>query len=171
MFSRRKDAVSVEAANSKQSAQPNKKSARAAPSILSTDLQIEGCLDSNGDMQIDGKIEGNIRSGSLTIGEKAHISGDIIANEVTIHGRISGNIRGRKVQLMRSAHVEGDVFHSTLTVEPGAYLDGNCQHVEDPLTADKSKSRPRSKGNGQTNSRLASALDGDEVVNSARGER
>ncbi len=163
MFSRLKNPLSSEAASTQQFAQP-KKSTRAAPSILSADLQIEGQLDSNGDIQLDGRIEGNIRSASLTIGKKAHINGDIIANEVTIHGRISGNIRARKVQLICSAHVEGAVFHNTLTVEPGAYLNGNCQHVEDPLTADKSKSPSHSKDDGQSNAQLATALNTDEVT-------
>lgn len=112
----------------------------AAPSIFSSDLVVEGTLHSDGDIQIDGRIEGNITSGSLTIGEKAVINGEIKARDVTIRGRVIGSIRGYKVQLSSTSHVEGDILHNALAVESGAFFDGNCRHAEDPLTAEMPKS-------------------------------
>ncbi|HZT19564.1 MAG TPA: hypothetical protein VFA23_09190, partial [Dongiaceae bacterium] len=43
----------------------------AAPSIISSDLKILGDLISAGDLQVDGIVEGDIQSRSLTIGEGA----------------------------------------------------------------------------------------------------
>lgn len=109
---------------------------RIAPSIFSADLSIEGSLKSDGDIQFDGRIEGSIRSRSLTIGEKATINGEIVADEVTIRGRVQGSIRARKVHLSSTSHVEGDIFHNALGVESGAFFQGNCAHVDDPLSAE-----------------------------------
>ncbi len=140
MFSRNKDdtiTTNTSASETKSTTKNStKRSARAAPSIFSSDLQIEGTLHSEGDIQIDGRVEGDIRSGSLTIGEKAVVNGEIIANEITIRGRVIGGVRGRRVQLASSAHVEGDILHNALAVETGAFFDGNCRHAEDPLTAE-----------------------------------
>lgn len=156
MFSKLKDSSAVKAANAQRPSQPNK-NARQALSILGMDIQIEGQLDSKGDIQLDGRVYGNINSVSLTIGEKAHIKGDISAGDVIIYGRVSGNIRSGKVRLMSSARVEGDIFYSTLAVDSGACLDGNCRHVEKSSTADKSKSPLPIKGNGHTKTKPAAS--------------
>jgi cytoskeletal protein CcmA (bactofilin family) len=39
-----------------------------APSIISADLTVTGTLNSTGDMQIDGIVEGDVRSVGLVIG-------------------------------------------------------------------------------------------------------
>lgn len=113
--------------------QPQKTSGNAPPSIISTDLMIQGHLVSSGDIQIDGNIEGDIRSGSMTIGEQATIHGDIMGDMISVQGRVVGSIRGRKVQLCSTCHVEGDITHESLAMEPGAFFEGSCRHSDDPL--------------------------------------
>jgi len=111
-----------------------RKAARAsAPSILSADAVITGTLVSAGDMQIDGRVEGDVRSVSLVIGDKAEIHGEIIAEDVTVRGRVLGRIRARKVLLCATSHVEGDILHEAFAVESGAFFEGNCRHSDNPL--------------------------------------
>lgn len=107
--------------------------ARTAPSIISSDLVLRGNLVTTGDIQIDGNIEGNIRSQSVTIGEKASVNGEIIADDIAIRGRVVGTIRGRRVQLCSTCHVEGEILHETLAVETGAFFEGSCRHSDDPI--------------------------------------
>src|SRR5260221_2330366 len=103
------------------------------PSIISGDLMIKGTLVSHGDVQIDGKVEGDIRSNALVIGEKAIILGDVFAEEAIVRGRVEGSIRARKVQLCATCHVEGNILHEALSVEAGAFFEGNCRHSDNPL--------------------------------------
>src|SRR6185437_8469287 len=77
-----------------------------APSIISGDLVVNGTLTSSGDMQVDGRVEGDIRSAGLVIGEKAEIHGEIFAEDLTVRGKVVGRIRARKVQLCSTSHVE-----------------------------------------------------------------
>ena len=105
-----------------------------APSIISSDLVVKGTLVSTGDIQIDGRVEGDVRSAALVIGDNAHIEGEVMAEEATIRGHVVGRIRARKVQLCTTAHVEGDILHEALAVETGAYFQGNCRHSENPLS-------------------------------------
>jgi len=119
---------------------------RAAPSIFSTDLVVTGNLIATGDMQIDGKVEGDIRSGSLTIGEKAYIQGEIVADEVVIRGKVVGSIRARRVQLASTCHVEGNILHEALAVEAGAFFEGHCRHSQDPMSEQMTPSERRHSG-------------------------
>lgn len=164
MFSRSKDNGAAAKPSSSNASAPSvtKRGGRAAaPSIFSTDLLVEGTLHSEGDIQIDGRIDGNIRSGSLTVGDKAVINGEIVANDVIVRGRVLGSIRARKVQLSSTAHVEGDILHNALAVESGAFFDGNCRHAEDPLTAEIPKSGQRVKADSGAPLGRAKAANGE----------
>lgn len=123
--------------------QQQKRVGRSAPSIISDDLVVIGTLTSTGDIQIDGRVDGDIRSGSVTIGEKANFEGEIVAEEVTIRGRVQGVVRARKVQLSSTCHMEGTILHEVLAVEVGAFFEGSCRHSADPLSETAGKPEPR----------------------------
>src|SRR5580692_2066458 len=110
MFSKNKDAApSAPSIVAAQTPSPKRAPGRsAAPSIISADLTVTGTLVSNGDIQIDGIVEGDVRSVGLVISEKAQITGEILADDITVRGRVIGRIRARKVQLSATSHVEGD---------------------------------------------------------------
>ena len=106
---------------------------RSAPSIISADLLVQGSLISQGDMQIDGTVEGDIRSVTLMIGNGATVKGEIVAEEVVVRGRVEGRIRARRVQLDATAVVVGDILQEQLTVAAGATFEGSCRRSNDPL--------------------------------------
>jgi cytoskeletal protein CcmA (bactofilin family) len=105
----------------------------STPSILSADLAITGSIKTQGEIQLDGSVEGDIRAKSLTIGEKASVKGEIHAEQITVRGKVIGKLRARQIQLASTAHVEGDIVHSTLSMENGAYFEGQCHHDNDPM--------------------------------------
>lgn len=112
---------------------PKRARALSAPSIISADMVIHGTLQSTGDIQIDGRVEGDVRSVGLVIGDKAEIQGEIFAEDVTVRGKVVGRIRARKVLLAATSHVEGDILHEAFAVESGAFFEGNCRHSDNPL--------------------------------------
>jgi len=144
MFSSRskeKEADSV-LAPAAPSPSPVKRATRSsAPSIISADLVVNGTLTSTGDIQIDGRVEGDVHSTGLVIGEKAFIHGEILAEDVTIRGRIQGSVRARKVLLCSTCHVEGNILHEAFAVEAGAFFEGNCRHSDNPLADDPSRKK------------------------------
>jgi len=140
MFSRNKEAKETDVTPVPQPAA--KRIARSSvPSIISADLTVNGTLVSSGDVQIDGRVEGDVRVASLVIGEKATIQGDIYAEDAIIRGRVNGSIRARKVQLCTTAHVEGNILHEALAVEAGAFFEGNCRHSDNPLAGEITDTR------------------------------
>ena len=56
-----------------------------------------------------------------------------------------GTIRARKVRLDSSAKVIGDIYHSDLSIETGAYIEGRCIHVDNPLQDDSGEEEPSAK--------------------------
>jgi len=108
-------------------------------SVLSSDLTVIGNVQTEGDITIQGKVQGDIRAQLLTVGEGAIISGEIIADDVVVNGRVVGRVRGLKVRLTSTARVEGDIIHKTIAIEAGAHFEGSVQRQEDPLAGAQQK--------------------------------
>lgn len=100
------------------------------PSIIGANLTIRGNLSSDGAVQIDGTVEGDIDSKSLIVGEGASIHGTISADTVMVCGKTEGAIKGKSVQLMSKAWVTGDIVHESLSVEAGASIEGRVGRRE-----------------------------------------
>jgi cytoskeletal protein CcmA (bactofilin family) len=106
---------------------------RMAPSIIGEDLTVTGNVLSKGEVQVDGQIQGDVHCSSLIVGEKAQITGGIVAEDVVVRGQVMGSIRGVRVTLQASSHVEGDIFHQSLAIEQGAFFEGKSRRSEDPI--------------------------------------
>ena len=102
---------------------------KAPPSIISSDLKIVGDLHSDGEIQIDGTVNGDIRTVALVIGESAKVTGEIVADAVRVLGTVNGQIKAKVVKLAASAHVVGDIMHEDLSIETGAFLEGHCKRM------------------------------------------
>ena len=112
------------------------------PSIISPDLKIVGDLKSSGDIQIDGTIEGDINSRLLTVGEQATVEGSIVADTVRISGTVRGQVKAKTVHLDKKARVTGDITHETLTMEAGAFFEGQVRRMEQTSGASTAKVAP-----------------------------
>ena len=105
-------------------------------SVIDAWLTITGNLQSEGEVQVDGKINGDIRCAHLTVGKEASIVGNITADEVVVRGKVKGVIRANRVILQDSARVESEIFHKRFSIEEGAIFDGHSRIRENPLTAE-----------------------------------
>ncbi|ODR98866.1 hypothetical protein AUC68_06700 [Methyloceanibacter methanicus] len=119
------------------------------PSIIGEDLTIEGNVSSKGEIQVDGKIQGDVKCGSLLLGDKAEVNGSVLSEDVVIRGKVVGSIRGLRVTLQSQSHVEGDIYHQSLAIEQGAYFEGKSRRSDDPLASETSgpKSGAPASGN------------------------
>lgn len=96
----------------------------AVASLVAEGVRLKGDFVSEGDLHLDGALEGDLRVGQLTVGETGAVSGAIHADSVEIRGRVSGSITARRVRLWATARVDGDISHGELAVEPGARFEG-----------------------------------------------
>ena len=107
----------------------------AVPSIISSDLTIVGNLKSEGDLQIDGSVEGDVTSRAVTIGEGAVVHGTLTADSARIYGTLVGHVNVGSVMLAKTAKVEADVHHQSLTVESGASIVGSLRRLDSAAKA------------------------------------
>jgi cytoskeletal protein CcmA (bactofilin family) len=106
---------------------------KMVPSIIGEDLTIRGNVASKGEIQVDGEVEGDIRCGSLLLGDKSKVTGGVAAEDVVVRGHIVGSVRGVRITLQGQSVVEGDIFYQSLAIEQGASFEGTSRRTENPL--------------------------------------
>jgi len=116
--------------------------------VIGADLVIQGNLTSKGEVQIEGEVQGDIHGTHIVIGERARVTGGIVAEECVIRGHLLGTVRGRRVLLQSSSHVEGDIYHQTMAIEQGAFFEGKSRRTDDPLAGYGNGERPARTQNG-----------------------
>lgn len=84
-------------------AAPKADARKQVPSIISASLRIVGNLVSAGDVQVDGIVDGDVKSRTLTISQGAAVNGSIEADSVYIQGQVNGQITAENVVLGASA--------------------------------------------------------------------
>ncbi|NYR12585.1 polymer-forming cytoskeletal protein [Pseudoalteromonas sp. MIP2626] len=98
-----------------------------APSIISEDMRLTGSIISQGEVQLDGRIDGDIKATHLVIGTTGVVEGIVEATSVIVKGKIIGSLNASEVNIKNNAHVHGDIFHDTLSIEAGAIIEGNLK--------------------------------------------
>jgi cytoskeletal protein CcmA (bactofilin family) len=104
---------------------------RAAPrygspirAVIDAGLCIKGDLETEGEIQVDGQVKGDVKCASLTVGRDGAVFGNVTAGEVVVRGKIKGAIRATRVLLLDSANVEGEIAHQKIAIEEGARFLG-----------------------------------------------
>ena len=95
------------------------------------------------EIQVDGKVNGDVKCKALIIGTKGLVSGQVLAKTVRIHGAMKGIVKANSVFLAATARMTGDIEHDSLAIEPGAFVDGHCKRIiktEDITQSSKTKS-------------------------------
>ncbi len=102
-------------------------------SVIGDELRVVGNVSSEGELQVEGVIEGDIRCSCLIINPTARIVGEVVAEDVIVNGQLLGDVRGLRVTLQSNANVQGDIIHGSLAIEDGACFEGASRRSEDPL--------------------------------------
>jgi cytoskeletal protein CcmA (bactofilin family) len=108
----------------KKSSAPSRSA--SVPSILGSDLIITGDIKTDGDVQIDGRLDGNVKAGNVTIGEQGAVNGKIVGTTVHIRGKVTGKVDAGTVDLSETANVQADLVQDQLVIANGAFFDGKC---------------------------------------------
>ncbi len=96
----------------------------SARAIIDAGLCIKGDLETDGEVQVDGQIKGQVTCAHIIVGQEGGIFGDIKADEVVVRGKVKGTVRAKRVILQQGAHIEGDILHENLAIEDGARFQG-----------------------------------------------
>jgi len=112
---------------------PNSDQTTSLPSSSSINTivvgtSIEGTIDTQNDIRIDGKVDGTLTcSGKLIIGHEGRVEGDANCQNAVIEGQFRGNLIVTDILDVReSATIVGEIKTGKLLVQNGATLNGNC---------------------------------------------
>lgn len=98
--------------------------------VIGKSVVIHGEVTGSEDLFMDGTIEGTITltNSRLTVGPNAHVTANIVVQDVVIFGRVDGNIQATgSIDLRQSASVIGDVLAGRLAIEESAMIKGRVE--------------------------------------------
>jgi cytoskeletal protein CcmA (bactofilin family) len=100
----------------------------AAETVVGPSVKIQGDLNSEGNIRIEGSVMGKIQTTqSVHVGEAASIQADMQAGNAIVAGQIQGNVKvAGNLILQSTARVNGDIACAVLRVEDGALFSGKC---------------------------------------------
>lgn len=98
------------------------------PNMIGPGTKIMGNIETNGDIRIDGIIEGNVNSkGKVVVGANGFVKGEVVCSNAEIAGTLTGKLAVNDLlSLKASSKVNGDIKSGKLSIEPGAIFTGTC---------------------------------------------
>ncbi len=90
---------------------------------------FRGDIEIQGTLRIEGRVIGNVKGkGKISLGDSAHVEGNIYAQSADIAGEVKGILEViDTLTLKATAQVQGDLICGKLVVESGAKFNGKCQ--------------------------------------------
>lgn len=113
--------------------------------LVGMGTEITGNIVSNGDLRIDGILNGNMTiSGKVVVGETGKIKGEVNCKNADISGTIEGKLNVSELLSLKStSKITGDITIGKLAIEPGTQFNGNCVmsqgngNVQKPIASSK----------------------------------
>jgi cytoskeletal protein CcmA (bactofilin family) len=97
--------------------------------IIGKGTIVEGNIESFGNIRIEGKVKGSVKSKSkIALGQSSYVDGNIIAQNAEIAGEVKGVVDVTDQLILKtSAVINGDIITNKLIVEAGARFNGGCK--------------------------------------------
>ncbi|MGE5343398.1 MAG: bactofilin family protein [Candidatus Omnitrophota bacterium] len=93
-------------------------------SFFGKTIRIEGEISSEEDLVIEGRVNGDVKTGkTLIIGKDGYVNGNISASVVCIGGKTEGHISAsEKLEVSAEGRCDGTIRSGKIQVEEGAKL-------------------------------------------------
>jgi cytoskeletal protein CcmA (bactofilin family) len=112
-----------------------KAESEAISSIIDKTMTITGEITFQGKARIDGSIIGNINGEHLILSETGKVKGDITSSSFNCFGQLEGNVKANIITARKKCSIHGRLEAGSLTVEPGAALDGEIKAATKDLVS------------------------------------
>jgi cytoskeletal protein CcmA (bactofilin family) len=100
-------------------------------SIIAKDMSINGDLETEGVVRIEGRIRGTVRASQVLVGQGAVLEGDLHTREAVVGGEVIGSIHASdRVELQATAAVTGNIHTPRIAVMEGGKVSGEVRIQE-----------------------------------------
>ena len=106
-------------------------------SILANSFSLKGSISCKGELQIDGRINGNLNGEKVILGPESVMDGTLTADEITISGKFKGKIKGKSIRLDAGASVDAEITYEVLAIENGSSINGTVKKIVSPAPIKK----------------------------------
>jgi len=113
----------------------------AISSIIDKSMTITGQVSFKGKTRIDGTINGNIDGEHLILSKEGKVNGDIVVTSFICQGALEGNVETKLLTAKKGCSIIGKIVAGSLTVEPGASLDGEIKAATNEPRSSEEKSK------------------------------
>ncbi len=109
--------------------------------LISAGTVLQGDLQSENDLRIDGTIHGNVLSSAkIIVGPTGMVEGNIDGVQADITGKVHGNISVKELaQLRTNSSVQGNITATSLQIDAGALFNGQSHMGTSNVTVVKMK--------------------------------
>ncbi|UFH69504.1 polymer-forming cytoskeletal protein [Morganella morganii] len=99
------------------------------PTVISKETRLTGDLEISGNLQIWGKIKGQIkaRSGTVSIMQSGVVEGDIIAEILLIDGVLTGTCTAEQAEILEHGELNGICRASAFSIRKGGTFIGQSE--------------------------------------------
>lgn len=97
-------------------------------SVIGSGITVTGNIEASVDLQIQGKVTGDVHCATLLLGEGSEIRGNVIADRVRVAGAVEGSIETKDLAIEASARVTGDVTYSRIRIANGGIIHGRMSY-------------------------------------------
>jgi cytoskeletal protein CcmA (bactofilin family) len=100
---------------------------KMTPSFIGKSVKIKGEIKSDGEILIEGTVQGKIDAKNHVVVEKnGKVNADINAVEIIIKGTVNGNVHGSgKVQIVPEGILNGNIVSRRVVLAEGAIFKGS----------------------------------------------
>jgi cytoskeletal protein CcmA (bactofilin family) len=106
---------------------PNYKIDETIQTIVGMDSLLTGVIHAGGSIRLEGGYSGEINSqGTVFVGHKSVVQGNIHAMRVVVAGEVQGDIEViESIDILSTGKITGDIRGKKLTIDEGATFLGN----------------------------------------------
>ena len=113
----------------KNEQRPAARSGNGTLSFLGAEVTVTGNIGGQGNLHIDGRVDGDVSCTSLIVGNSGQVNGNITADNAKIAGSINGTVAAKVLTIEASARITGDLSYDSVSVETGAQVDGRVKRL------------------------------------------
>jgi len=111
----------------------------AISSIIDKSMTVKGEISFKGKARIDGIINGNIEGEHLILSETGKVTGDVSVSSLNCYGSLDGNVKANILTARKNCSIHGKLIAESLTVEPGAAIEGEIKAATKEAKSEKNK--------------------------------